>query len=225
MSSKIKVLHVIADLDPRSGGTSRAVADLTSALSRERGLDVAVMFQSRPGQAHLQTDRSVRRIQVTVGSPWARATGWPMRSALLNEVTRSIPDVIHLHGLWLPSCHWTARLAARRNIPLVIQPHGMLEPWALNHKAVRKRVSMAIYQRRDLNVASLLVASTEREAESLRRLGLERDVVVIPHGIRIDNESNSVGDHAQAKKDLREVLFLSRLHPVKGVSTAVACVV
>lgn len=219
VSEKLRVLHVIADLDPRSGGTSRAVVDLAGALAKEPGLEVTVMFQSRSGQEHLPTDPSVRRMPVMVDSPWARISGWLVRKVLISEIKRARPDVIHVHGLWQPLCHWAASLATQHGIPLVVQPHGMLEPWALNHKAWRKRISLMLYQRRDLKIAAALVASTEREMDSFRKLGLSNDVAVIPHGIHVDNATDSAADRTEETKRLRKILFLSRLHPVKGLST------
>lgn len=213
----LMVLHVIADLDPRSGGTSRAVADLAGALAKEPGLEVALMFQAKPGQESLPTDPAVRRISVPADSLLARISGWRFRKVLVSEIQRTRPDVIHVHGLWQPLCHWAASLAARNGISLFVQPHGMLEPWALGHKAWRKRLSMMLYQRRDLRMASALVASTEREMESFRQLGLANDVAVIPHGIPIGDDTSSPDDPALTPDRTRTVLFLSRLHPVKGL--------
>jgi len=94
----------------------------------------------------------------------------------------------------------------------------MLEPWALNHRAWKKRAALALFQRRDLNAADLLIASTLREQESFRRLGFERPVAIIPHGIRPVTESEAApANGSKNAQRVRTVLFLSRLHPVKGL--------
>src|SRR5947207_405959 len=53
----------------------------------------------------------------------------------------STADIIHSHGLWmypnLVACRW----ARARKIPVVISPHGLLEPWALTWSAWKKRIA------------------------------------------------------------------------------------
>jgi len=88
----------------------------------------------------------------------------------------------------------------------------------LRHRAWKKRIAMALYQRRDIEAADLLIASTSREAESLRRLGFRQPVAILPHGIRPVTEKPT--DRARDPADqgrVRTALFLSRLHPVKGL--------
>lgn len=64
----------------------------------------------------------------------------------------------------------------------------------------------------------MLIASTLRDKESLRRLGLRRPIAIIPHSIRLvaaatcPDSSGYEGPHR-----FRTALFLSRLHPGKGL--------
>ena len=90
--------------------------------------------------------------------------------------------LFHDHGLWLPLNHTVARLARQLNIPLIISPRGMLEPWAMNHKAWKKRLAWLLYQRRDLESAAVLHATAEQEAASFRQLGLRQPIAIIPNG-------------------------------------------
>ena len=92
----------------------------------------------------------------------------------------------------------------------------MLEPWALAYKPIRKRLGLHIYQRHILNRAAALHATSAREAENLRRLGLKAMIETIPWGIEIPE----VRDDAAALKansTQRTALFVGRLHPVKGL--------
>lgn len=218
VDSDLSVFHVIGDLDPRSGGTAHAVVDVTDALAEAGGLSVTLLFLSRPGQPGLESGPGVRRVEVVPRSRWASISGLPLKQALEREIALGAPSLIHVHGLWMALDHWAVAAARRHGIPLLIQPHGMLEPWALRHRALKKHIAMALYQRRDLEAAALLVASTSREAESLRRLGFKRPIAIIPHGIRPAAEKPT--DRANDPTDphrMRTALFLSRLHPVKGL--------
>ena len=52
-------------------------------------------------------------------------------------------QVVHIHGLWQGHARRGARAARRADIPYLISAHGMAEPWALLHKALKKRIYTA----------------------------------------------------------------------------------
>lgn len=220
MAADISVLHAIPGLDPRSGGTSRAVVDATDELAQQPGLAISLMYQAPVGQDTLPSSSRVNRIGVPVVSRWAVASGLAFRREMKRQIVRLQPSIVHVHGLWHAVDHWSAAIARRHRVPLVIQPHGMLEAWALQHRGPRKQLAMALYQRRDLEAANLLIASSPREAQSFRRLGLRGPIAVIPHGIRWPQDADGqAGGRRDDVPRTRTVLFLSRLHPVKGLPT------
>jgi glycosyltransferase involved in cell wall biosynthesis len=123
------------------------------------------------------------------------------------------PAVLHDHGIWLVTNHLAARYARQQRIPRVVSIRGMLSAWALAQGGARKRAAWSLYQRRDLATAALLHATAEAEAEDIRALGLTNPVVVIPNGVTVPPSTPAVPPH---KKE-RQVLFLARLHPKKGL--------
>ena len=129
----------------------------------------------------------------------------------LNGV-QSDADLAHIHGLWLPLHHAAVRAARQRGIPYVVSPRGMLEPWALAHRRWKKRLAWQLYQKSDLRGAALLHATSEVEAASIRRLGLRAPIALIPNGVDVPSPLP-----ARARGPVRRALFLSRLHPVKGL--------
>ena len=46
--------------------------------------------------------------------------------------------LVHDNGVWLTFNHAVARAAARAGVPRIVSPHGMLEPWALAQKRLKK---------------------------------------------------------------------------------------
>ncbi|MCF7995748.1 MAG: glycosyltransferase [Chromatiaceae bacterium] len=138
---------------------------------------------------------------------------------LISQARTGVDTLLPLHsnGIWHPLNHWCARAARRHDIPLVIQPRGMLEPWALGWRATKKRLALALYQRRDLESAALLVATAEQEAENLRRFGLRQPIAIIPNGVDLLGGKVASTSEAAARKSLRYALFLSRVHPIKGL--------
>ena len=160
--------------------------------------------------------------------------GLPCGRALRQACRNGAPDLIHSHGVWHPANHWAARAARRWGLPLIVQPRGMLEPWALGQKAGKKRLALALFQRRDLETAAALVATAEMEYQNLRWLGLRQPVAVIPNGVSLlaGAEADAVEDfvprgagetqgcrerRVRGQERERIVLFLSRVHPKKGI--------
>jgi len=214
VAEAITALHVVAGLHPNAGGPSQTVVRLTDALAGQTGIRISLMSQSL-GAAPVVPSRNpaVSRLVPTTGSRMALKLGLPLRRSLVREVRVGTPDLLHSHGLWTPVNHWTARLARRAGIPLVIQPRGMLEPWALAYRSWKKRLALLLYQRRDLATAVLLVATAEQEAENFRNLGLRQPIAIIPNGTDLPEWRDPI----YPKGTPRIMLFLSRIHQKKGL--------
>lgn len=213
MTAEIAVLHVVASLHPNAGGPSQTVVRLTDALAEQAGISISLMSQSlRATPAVPSCNPAVSRVVPVTGSRIALKLGLPLRRSLGREVRVGTPGLLHSHGLWTPANHWTARLARRAGIPLVIQPRGMLEPWALAYRSWKKRLALLLYQWRDLASAVLLVATAEQEAENFRNIGLRQPIAIIPNGTDLPEWRDLIYPKGTPKK----MLFLSRIHPVKG---------
>jgi glycosyltransferase involved in cell wall biosynthesis len=130
------------------------------------------------------------------------------------------PDLVHDNGLWLPCHHKVMRECARRKIPTVVSPRGMLEPWALRQRHWKKKLAWHLYQKCDLRSARLLHATSSAELEQFRRLGLNQPAVVLPNGVSLPEELR-ISEVGSRKSQVRTALFLSRLHPKKGLEMLV----
>ena len=218
---KIFCFHVISSLSVRHGGPSRVVAQLVDKLACDDQFLVTLLSQKIFFDAVV--DIFNERVSLLISESKfqiALSFGLPIRALINSEAQLTPPSIIHNHGLWQPANHWTASTARRFGIPLVVQPHGMLEPWALQHKALKKRLGMALFQRRDLETAKVLVATSADEYRNFRRLGLTQPVAVIPNGIDLAAAGGSKVERARTAGD-RTVLFLSRVHKVKGLTNLV----
>lgn len=121
-------------------------------------------------------------------------------------------DLIHLHGVWSPLLAIAALVARTRRLPLLISPHGCLEPWALQYKRHKKWLALKIYQERIFRWTSLFVATAHQELESIRALNLHQPIAVIPNGVDVE-----LGTNRNRSTPVKTILFLSRLHPKKGL--------
>lgn len=222
MSRPIRIVHIVPSLHPHYGGPARTVARLVDALAADSRLRVALVTQSRHGEPSIASAHAgVARHVAASRSRLESALGLPVRRALSKIFTTDGADLVHVHGLWSPALHWGAAASRRHRVPLVIHVRGMLEPWALAHKARKKRVGLALYQRTDLAHAALLVATSEAEVASLRDFGLKQAIAMIPNGVELPPDSRALGDRPESPERTRTVLFMSRIHPVKGLENLV----
>ena len=202
----MKILLAGTSLLAAYGGPAYSVSRLALALTEE-GIEVGLWApdQSVPTAPLLPDSSLVRRL---AGSEIDALNGF------------GDADVLHDNGIWLPHNHRLAKLAARRGIPRLVSTRGMLEPWAMNHKRWKKDIPWWLYQRRDLERAHCLHTTAEREAENVRRLGLNVPICVIPNGVDVP-EVRPNGARIEIDKRSRDerktALFMGRIYPVKGL--------
>lgn len=218
----ISVTQVVAGLRQSAGGPSRTVVQLCDALAGNSQLDISLLFQYKDGDNVIISENlHVKRYPAKSNAELALKLGIPAMKLLENIFQKKQPEIYHLNGIWSPALHWASQCAYRAQRIIISQPHGMLEPWALDFKAWKKRIAMNLYQRRDIERASLLVATSHMEYESFRKLGFANPVAVIPNGVPLFTLS-SHREHVDTDSEVRKVLFLSRVHPKKGLLNLIA---
>lgn len=197
-----KVLLCVESLDPNYGGPAYSVRRLGESLA-VLGTDVGLWAFDGSGQT---LDADLKRQGCT------RLSG-DFETALS---TFGRPDIVHDNSIWRLQNHQIATACSRAGITRVVSTRGMLEPWSLAHKWVKKRLAWIAYQKRDLNRAQLLHATAYSEAAAIAKLELRTQVVVIPNGVDLPIPSDRKLPCKVAMKP-RTALFLSRVHPKKGL--------
>lgn len=213
------IVLTIPGLPAESGGPTRSVTSLSQSLSELKDVAVVLVTQQQEGRRPFAGSRpsAAERYSATWKHRWSEALGLPMRKALREIVTTRPPAVLHDNGIWHPANHHTAAIAKRYRIPLVVHPHGMLLPSALEYRGWKKRAALWLYQRRDLSAAALLFATAPQEAESLRAFGLRQPIAIIPSGVYPLTRQLTGGLWKGSESSPRTVLFLGRVHPIKGL--------
>lgn len=216
------IIHVVAGLHPSGGGPSRTVVQIADYLARSGQVDIALLSTVRRGDLALQSsDPTVKRYLVQSRFGLGVRLAIELHRVLSANLRARVPAIIHNHGMWLAVNHWAATSARRNGVPLIWQPRGMLEPWAMSWKAKKKRLAMAMYQQNDLDAACVLVATATSEFENLRRLGFRQPIAVIPNGIELESV---IAKNVSSRQyvDCRTALFLSRVHHKKGLLNLIA---
>lgn len=186
-----------------------------NALSRKNAINIDLITQLASSDPWLQPCNKVKTHLVRSDKK-ALYGSFPFRKVLNTKFSLQLPSIIHSHGVWHPSNHWTANFAGNNKIPHIIQPRGMLEPWALAQKSWKKRLAMQLYQGKDIASAAIFIATSDMEYENLRQLGIRQPIAVIPNGVQLDI-TPPVEDFVLNPDREKVVLFLSRIHPKKGL--------
>ncbi len=217
MNRSLHVCEVIHGIGMHSGGTGSFISDLSYALPAN-GWRFSLLTQRGADGETVPIHAQVRVAAVASASAWSPRTllGGSI-DAVLNEINARHPlDAVHSHGVWLPFGYHAGTWARAHDVPYVVSPHGTLEPWAMQHKRIKKAAAWRLYQRRDLESADAFHACSDQEAEGIRRLGLRQPIATIPNGTVLPQAATS-GTAAETRSGQRVALFLGRVTPIKGL--------
>jgi glycosyltransferase involved in cell wall biosynthesis len=128
---------------------------------------------------------------------------------------------VHHHALWLRTLHYAHNAARHFGVPLVIAPRGMMSGWAYHHHRWRKKLAELIVHPDALAAATGWHATSDEEAEDIRRLGFKQPICVAPNGVTAPtaDELAVARSHwhqlCPAAQQRPVALFYSRLHRKK----------
>lgn len=200
----MKVLHFITSISLKGGGPSRSVPMLVKGLA-EVDVDITLMtFRSDDMNTHALDGTSAKLKVLEEG-----VTAKEIEEFILAEKF----DLIQMQSMWAKSYHQVAQIARKHNIPYLITPRGMLEPWSLSQKKWKKKIALMLYQMNDLQKAACIFTTAEMEAQHVRELGVKVPMSVIPNGIETDGYACRTSMEGVKK----QILFLSRVHVKKGI--------
>jgi poly(glycerol-phosphate) alpha-glucosyltransferase len=214
-----------------------AIIQLTSWLSAAGGGIPPVIRALATEYRRRHLDCVVAGLADPTGAPPAFPEDWPVLTGRIAgpaafgyspELARQLrgrvqkDSVIHVHGLWMYPGWLARKLSGAAGAARIISPHGMLEPWALQNSLWKKRLATWGFENLNLRTASCLHALCHAEARSIRARGLKNPIAVIPNGVDFASFANPppravLELRFPALKDRRWMVFLSRIHPKKGL--------
>jgi glycosyltransferase involved in cell wall biosynthesis len=140
-------------------------------------------------------------------------------------------DVVHLHTPWELSNLQLAGLLRSEGVPYVVTVHGMLDDYCMQQKSLKKRVFLGLGGRKLFTEATTVhfTAAAEKEQATRWIPGNYQPVVqacaidFAPYE-QLPGTAPALALFPQLKTDSRNILFLSRLHPKKGVGILIEAV-
>ncbi len=212
----LSIIHAIHSIDPDHGGTTEAVRLLARTPDSVR----STVVSSDDPKTGWGNDWPC---QVRLLGPAKTKFGWtPNWESGLRDLLEH-GAVLVIHGLWQYHALAAAKAAKAANVPVLVYPHGMLDPWALRQSRWLKCAAWWAFNRNVFRQAACICFTTEDERRlAAPKLGMIRgEQVVVPLGVEEPPDSTAVlkAEFESAHPSLagrRVFLFLGRLHPKKG---------
>ena len=207
MTTPLRVLLLTSRLSPAAGGLAVSVPGLANSIDPLPDMEMHVFGTLDPGNPAATQGWGPRVQGFDVKGPQAGQYAPGMAPA----IAALAPDIVDVQGIWTYPSLANLRHARRTGTPYLVTPRGMLDPWARQNSAWKKKLAGAAFEQAHLKGALALRATAEMEAQHFRDMGLTNPIAVVPNGLTLPDLA------PRTDGALRTILFLSRIHPKKGV--------
>jgi glycosyltransferase involved in cell wall biosynthesis len=206
----MNILHIISGLDNMSGGPSVSIRILVKGL-QNKGVEAKILTTVLKKSATdiLQNKIVDYSFRVSLLNHFAYSYGF------LSLLKKYQANLIHVNGFWQYPPHVSCKYAQRNKIPYIITPRGMISPMALSYSKWIKKVSLFLYQKKDLKNASVIHVTGNQEINYVRLLGLSNPVAVIPNAIEVKDKITKV------RTEKKRLAFIGRLHEIKNIESLI----
>lgn len=226
----MKILHVIPSISPVRGGPSQAVLEMVKTLIAE-GIEAAIVTTDDDGsnQLNVPIDRWVTYQDVPVRffsrfSPNINSIReFAFSSTLTAWLRKNIRnyDLVHVHAIFSYPATAAMAIARRQGVPYIVRPLGQLCEWSLQQSALKKQVYLKLIERANLEGSQGLHLTSRPEQQEVEKLQLTCSTFVVPHGLNfalpISNARQRLREWLNLPENETIILFLSRIHPKKGL--------
>jgi glycosyltransferase involved in cell wall biosynthesis len=222
----LKILRLIRSLDPTGGGPMEGVRQITPHLAA-LGVKTTVASLDPPESPWLQNQSFDGVGLGPVSGGYGYRRGLPHRILELAQQNQ----VVIIHGLWQYHALASWRALHASGIPYYVYPHGMLDPWFKRTYPIKHLKKWAYWPWADYRVlrdARAVLFTTEQERQLARQsFWLYRaNEHVVGYGTSAppgdaDQQRELFFSRFPALRGQRILLFLSRIHPKKGVDLLV----
>jgi glycosyltransferase involved in cell wall biosynthesis len=231
----MKILHVITSMDPKNGGPSQGLRNLSN-FNLKLGLDVEVVCMDDVNQDYGLNEK------VFINKLGNGKTSFQYSPTLLRWLLLNLErfDFVSVHGIWQYhnyAVYKAIKILKKSNkkVPkVVIMPHGMLDPYFQKAtdrkwKALRNEVVWRLTEKRALNAADAVFFTCEEELllarTTFKGYHPKKDVNV-GYGIAkppvcVHEMQTAFEELCPQIKDKKYWLFLSRIDSKKGIDVLI----
>jgi glycosyltransferase involved in cell wall biosynthesis len=226
----MRVLRVIPSVDLKNGGPVNGLM-ATTPLLVEKGIDVEVLTLDHPDSQCVKEFpyKCYSFNDVRFGYGYSnKAKKW-----LLDNVKNY--DAVIIHGLWQFHSHAAATACLKEKVPYYVFTHGMLDPWFNEQsllKTIKKNIYWKLFEAKVISNANsvLFTSLTEMEVSARSFKPYVARGKVVAYGspmpdVKLDEAKEGFFVKFPNLKDKKFFLFLSRIHPKKGVDLLIEAAV
>ncbi|MFG6095994.1 glycosyltransferase [Leptothoe sp. ISB3NOV94-8A] len=228
----MKVLHVIPSVSSIRGGPSKAIFEMVASLKSNKSIEVEIATTNDDGpnllNVPLHTRTKYNGVNVwffprfSPNIPPVREFAFSFALTKWLWINIQNYDLVHVHAIFSYPPTIAMVIARKREVPYIVRPLGQLCEWSLAQSARRKKIYLNLVERRNLNNSQKVHLTSYQEQEEFNKLGLESTSFILPHGLnlteKITHARTTLREHFQLPDDEPIILFLSRIHPKKGLN-------
>lgn len=209
----MKILHLANVGGETRGGGVHEVAYNFYLYQRGLGINAQLWFPGTQEEREFYADQNNIKVKPTYFNP-----NYGLMKELWNREEVMDFDLIHQHGIYLPTSLISNRFRASKRGPVIIQPHGYLEPYRVQISKLKKGIARFLYEDKNLNNAELILACSEPEFHNLKNVFPHKNIATISNGVQNEFvQQPTSNEWVDPFPDKRKMLFLSRIHPLKGI--------
>ena len=110
----------------------------------------------------------------TFDSKWRYSKGL---NKFLEEHVQNY-NIVWIHAIWLSHSYFSSKYCLRYNIPYVISLHGLLEPYSIKQKYLKKKIYWHIIEKKVFNSAVAIHCLTNIEQNNVQNISDVRTFTV-----------------------------------------------
>lgn len=196
----IRILHIVEDFSINSGGLRTVVKNLDFYL-KQNNIKSYILSSNKEIEDEIFTIKTSRFGYYSKG--WYKKIERIVKSNNIN--------IIHIHGVWTYPNYIAGRYAIDNNIPYVLSPHGMYEPYIWSKGVIKKKIYFKLIAVNVFRKATIFHSITNQETNNIKSLFNTKNIVELPNLIAFSK--------FEEKLELKEkyILFLGRINPKKGL--------
>lgn len=227
----MKILHVVASIDPKSGGVTQAIISMIEELQRMKIQNEIASLDTYSPDFSSQGNIKVHFFGPTL-SLWKYSS--KLKLWLVHNLIHY--DAVIVHGLWLYHVYAVRKAQIyltnkRKHVPTAfLMPHGMLDPWfqkdkGRRFKALRNLIFWKIIESKNISAADCVLFTCETEMllakhtfnNYLPKLEKVVGIGVQPPPVYSEKMNSAFYEKCNKVNDKSFILFIGRIDKKKGV--------